>query len=199
MLSTIYSKAKIIGKEVKVYHDNYCSVVYFDIVKCWVVGNELCFLVMNKILGRTEFLHLKIENKLLNNIKCKKELRIMYYLGIGIQRLIVCIECIDSETYIAYNILGFKSGRLISVDCDYTNIKEYYTKEFGWVVYAIDGIINTDNILITENKTYIESVFDKNGKRILLRTNKNKIFDSIKVYVKEVDKCNGLVEAEVVE
>ena len=199
MINSVYNKAKFIGKEIKINNEYYCNIIYFDIVKCWTVGNEICFLIRNKILGRTEFFHLKIGNALLNNLKYTNEIVICYYLENEIQSLRVSIECIDSKTYVAYNILGFKSGRLVSVDYDYESIKRYYTKEFGWVVYATDGILKADNILITEYKTYINSLFDRDGKRILLRSSNKKLVDKVELYVKEADKCKGLIEAEVVE
>ena len=199
MSNSVYRKAKIIGKSIEIYNEYYCNILYYDIVKCWTVGNEICFLIRNKILGRTEFLHLKIGNELLNKLNYTKEIVISYYLDNEIQSLRVSIECIDSKTYIAYNILGFKSGRLVSVDCDYESIKRYYTKEFGWVAFATDGIFNVDSILITENKTFIQNFFEKNGKKILLRTSNKKLVDRVEVYVKEIDKCKGLIEAEAVE
>lgn len=197
MSNSIYNKAKIIGKRIKIYNECYCNRIYFDVVNCWTVGNELCFLIMNKILGRTEFLHLSIGNELLNNLKHTNELIIYYYLSNEIQRLLLGIECIDDKTYIAYNILGFKSGKLVSVDCDYTSIKEYNTKEFGWVVYATDGIISKDSILITENKTYIKALYETSEKRILIIDSKKA--DKKVLCIKEVDKCSGLAETEVVE
>ena len=197
MSNSVYSKAKIIGKRIKIYSECYCNRIYFDVVSCWTVGNEICFLIMNKILGRTEFLHLRIGNELLNNLKHKDEVLIYYYLSNGIQRLVVGIECIDDQTCIVYNIIGFKSGKLVSVDCDYTSIKEYNTKEFGWVVYATDGIANKDSILITGDKTYIKTIYELSEKRILIIGNKKA--DKKVICIKKADKCSGLTEAEVVE
>lgn len=198
MSNSVYNKAKIIGKRIKIYTECYCNRIYFDVVKCWTVGNELCFLIMNKILGITEFLHLRIGNELLNNLNYTKEIVISYYLDNEIQNLMLGIKCIDNITKITYNIFGFKSGRLVSVDYDYTNIKIYYTKEFGWVVYATDGTFNTDSILITEDKTFIQSFFEKNEKIIAIRSSSKKA-DKKVICIKKADKCSGLIEAEVVE
>ncbi len=196
MSNSVYNKAKIIGKNIEIYNEYYCNILYYDIVKCWTVGNEICFLIKNKILGRTEFLHLKIGNELLNNLNYTKEIVISYYLDKEIQSLRVAIGCIDCKTYILY-IFGFKSGRLVLVDCDYTSIKEYNTKEFGWVVYATDGIANKDSILITGDKTYIKTIYELSEKRILIIGNKKA--DKKVICIKKADKCSGLTEAEIVE